>query len=287
VSAAALAGGIVLAAGAAFCFDGAVALQALEARSVTADSGAGLLRRLVARPRWLAATALAIAGWPLQVAALALAPLTVVQPTLAVGLILLLALGVRLLGEPAGMRDVGAAAAIAAGLALLAWGAPDETDVHAGAGALVAVLGPLAAIAAVPWVLRARAGGRLLVLAAGCGYAVSGVTSKLLTDSLAASQLLAALAWAAGTAVVAGVALGDEMSALRRVGAARVAAGAFALQTIVPVLAAPVLTGEHWTGTPLGGGAVLAGLVLVVAGSLLLGAGTPVRRLVTAAPAGS
>src|SRR3954471_4736984 len=71
-------GGIVLAAGAAACFDGAVALQAVEARAVGERTvGAGLLRSLIARPRWLAATALGVAGWPLQVAALSLAPLTV------------------------------------------------------------------------------------------------------------------------------------------------------------------------------------------------------------------
>ena len=52
-----------------------------------------------------------------------------------------------------------------------------------------------------------------------------------------------------------------------------------ALQTVVPVLLAPVLTGEHWTGTPLGGAVVLGGLVLVVGGSTVLGAGEPVRRL--------
>jgi hypothetical protein len=103
-----VAAGIALGAAAACCFDGAVALQALQAR---AEPGLlGLLRR----PRWLAATALAIAGWPLQIAALALAPLTVVQPALALGLVLLLALGVRLLGEPARPRDFAAAAAIAA-----------------------------------------------------------------------------------------------------------------------------------------------------------------------------
>src|SRR4051812_10153354 len=100
MTAAELLGGIVLAAGAAACFDGAVALQAIEARAVPAARGAGLLRSLLQRPRWLLATGLAVLGWPLQIAALALAPLTVVQPTLAVGLVLLLALGVRLLHEP-------------------------------------------------------------------------------------------------------------------------------------------------------------------------------------------
>src|SRR6185369_16479183 len=86
--------GIVLGAAAACCFDGAVAIQALEARKAP-----GVVR-LVKSPRWLAATALSIAGWPLQVAALAVAPLAIVQPSLALGLVLLLFLGVRMLGEP-------------------------------------------------------------------------------------------------------------------------------------------------------------------------------------------
>ena len=93
-----LVGGIALAAAAAACFDGAVALQALETRALeTRTVGVGMVRGLLARPRWLAATALAIAGWPLQIAALSLAPLTVVQPALALGLVVLLALGVRAL----------------------------------------------------------------------------------------------------------------------------------------------------------------------------------------------
>src|SRR3954465_3689241 len=121
-----LLGGIALAAGAACCFDGAVALQAVEARAGGERAvGAGLRRSLIARPRWLAATALGIAGWPLQVAALSLAPLTVVQPALAVGRVLLPAPGARLLGEPPRPADAVAVAAVAGGLALLAWAAPD------------------------------------------------------------------------------------------------------------------------------------------------------------------
>src|SRR4051794_27815922 len=139
-----LLGGIVLAAGAAACFDGAVALQAVEARAVgDRGVGAGLLRSLIARPRWLAATGLAIAGWPLQIAALSLAPLTVVQPALALGLVLLLALGRRLLGEPVRPRDYAAVAVLAVGLGLLAWVAPEASHVHADTGPLAAVLGGL------------------------------------------------------------------------------------------------------------------------------------------------
>jgi drug/metabolite transporter (DMT)-like permease len=280
VNAADLAGGIVLGAAAACCFDGAVALQALEARAVADSSvGAGLIRRLVRRPRWLAATALAVAGWPLQVAALALAPLTVVQPSLALGLVLLLVLGVRLLGEPARPRDLAAVAAIAAGLALLAWAAPENAHVHAGPAGLAAVIGGLGVIAVLPWVARGRIPGVMLVVAAGCGYAASGLTTKLLADALSGG-VAEALGWAAITAAVAGVALVDEMAALQRVGAARVAAGAFALQTAVPVVFAPLLTGEHWTRPA----AIAAGLGLVVGASLVLGAAAPVSRLIAGSP---
>src|SRR4051812_21031691 len=153
-----LAAGIALAAGAAACFDGAVALQALEARALgTGDVGAGMVRGLLARPRWIAATGLAIAGWPLQGAALSLAPITVVQPALALGLVLLLFLGSRLLGERVRPRDLGAVAAIAAGLALLAWSAPESEHVHASTLTLVVVLGALALAASAPWVAGAKA----------------------------------------------------------------------------------------------------------------------------------
>jgi drug/metabolite transporter (DMT)-like permease len=264
-----VAAGIALAAGAAACFDGAVALQALEARAV----GDALVRGLLSRPRWLAATALAIAGWPLQVAALSLAPITVVQPALALGLVLLLVLGNRLLHEPMRPRDLVAVGAIAAGLALLAWAAPEAEHVRAGDGTLAVALGALGAAAIVPWLARGRLPGTALVVAAGLGYAGSGLGSKLLADALWGAP---ALLWAAITAVLAGAGLFDEMAALQRVGAARVAAGAFALQTVVPVVLAPALTGEHWSRPA----AILAGLVLVVGGSLGLGTATAVRGLV-------
>src|SRR4051794_26192634 len=97
-------GGVVSAAVAASCFDGGLALQALDAREVPAAHGLSptLLTRLMRRKRWLAATGLAFAGWPFHLLALALAPLSLVQPTLALGLGLLLYLGHRLLAEGGG-----------------------------------------------------------------------------------------------------------------------------------------------------------------------------------------
>jgi drug/metabolite transporter (DMT)-like permease len=282
MSAAELAGGIALAAAAAACYDGAVALQAVEARAVPRRSGgAGLLRALLRRPRWLAATALAALGWPLQVAALALAPLTVVQPTLAVGLVLLLFLGVRVLHEPARPKDLAAAAAIAAGVGILAWAAPEPDHIHHVGVAPVVVLGALALVTAAPWLARGRVhAGALLVVAAGSGNAAAGLTTKLLADELTGGAVWAALGWAAASAALAAFALSDEMAALQRVGAARVAAGAFALQVAIPVACAPLLTGERWDATPLGGAAIVVGVALVLGGAVRLGTARAVSRLV-------
>lgn len=276
--------GAALAAAAAACFDGAVALQALEVRALPAGrAGLGLLARLARRPRWLAATALAALGWPFQLGALALAPLTLVQPTLALGLVLLLVLGARLLGEPAGLRDLLGVGAIAVGVGLLAWAAPENSRVHAGAVTLAALLGALGALAALPWLLRRRAAGTLLVAAAGCAYAGSALTSKLLVDAVAAGHWPAVLGWAAATVALAGLGFGDEMAALQRVGATWVATGAFVLQTVVPVLCAPVLVGEAWGSTPLGGAVVAAGLAAVTAGSIGVSGAPGVRRLLAGA----
>src|SRR4051794_40065176 len=218
MSAGSVVAGIVLAGAAAACYDGAVALQAVEARAVAAPAvGVGLLRSLLKRPRWLAATGLAILGWPLQVAALAVAPLTVVQPALALGLVVLLGLGARLLGEPVRPRDYAAVAVLAAGLALIATAAPDTSHVAAGAGVLAGVLGALGLIAFAPWLARNRLPGLALVLAAGCAYAASGFTTELLADGLHAGALGAILGWAAASAAAAGAGQVDEMAALQRV----------------------------------------------------------------------
>src|SRR6476619_6900357 len=118
--------GLGVAFGAAGCFETSYALQALEARA--ADHAlalrASLLWRLIRRPRWAIAILLAVVGWGLEVVALGLAPLTVVQPVIASGLLLLLYLGVRVLGERVTWREVAAATAIVVGVVGIALAAP-------------------------------------------------------------------------------------------------------------------------------------------------------------------
>ena len=60
------------------------------------------------------------------------------------------------------------------------------------------------------------------------------------------------------------------MSALQRRPATRVAPVMFAVQVLVPVALAPLIFGEAWAGTPLGGVALVAFMAIAVAGTVLL-----------------
>lgn len=282
-----LALGIVAAVGASLLYNTSIALQALEAREVPVEHALrpSLLGRLVRNRRWLGATALGLAGWPLEIAALLLAPLTVVQPCVASGLVLLLWLGARRLGEPPGRREAAAVAAIVAGVAGIAWAAPARTTAHAGAGAIVPALAIVAIPVLAPYVFRRRGAAPTLlpVLGAGFGYAWTAIASKLLTDEIASGALLAAAAWLATAAASEGLALLSEMSALQRRRATHVAPPMFAVQVLAPVVLAPLIFGESWAGTPLGGAALAAAMALTVAGVALLAGSAAVGSVIDSA----
>jgi hypothetical protein len=268
-----LAGGVAAAAVAAVCFNAAVVLYAIESREVSTEYSLrlSLVSRLARRPVWLAAIGLDALGWPFQLLALALAPLTVVQPTLSVGLLLLLAVGARRLGEHVGRVEVGAAVAVIAGVTALALTAPEHTDATPDAGATVAVLAGLLLVTAAPYLMpRARVGARLMILAAGCAFTATALTSKLLTDALARGDWGTAVAIGVATAAIAAGGLLSETSALQRFEATRISPGVFVVQTVLPVAAAPLLIGEDWGATPGGGAPIVAALMLTCLGGVAL-----------------
>jgi drug/metabolite transporter (DMT)-like permease len=273
-----LALGIICAIGASALYNTSIALQALEARDVGEEHAlrVSLIGRLIKNPRWLLATGIGLLGWPLEIAALLLAPLTVVQPCLACGLVLLLWLGVTRLGEKPGRREYGAVAAILVGVAGLAWAAPERTTGHAGTGPIAIALALVTIPVVAPYLVRGRASaaGTLAVVAAGFGYAWTAIASKLLTDQLSAGSILVAAIWLATAAASEGLALLSEMSALGRSPATRVAPVMFAIQVTVPVILAPLIFGESWSGTPGGGAGIVASVLLVLAGVVAL-AGSP------------
>ncbi|HEX4730449.1 MAG TPA: hypothetical protein VH299_04235 [Solirubrobacterales bacterium] len=284
-----LALGIICAIGASALYNTSIALQALEAREVGSEHAlrASLIGRLIRNPRWLLATLIGLLGWPLEIAALLMAPLTVVQPCLASGLVLLLFLGVTRLGETPGRREYGAVAAIVLGVAAIAWAAPERTTSNAGAVPIAIALVLVTIPVVAPYVVRGRpnAAGTLAVVAAGFGYAWTAIASKLLTDELSAGSLLVAVVWLATAAASEAIALLSEMSALGRRPATRVAPVMFAVQVVVPVILAPLIFGESWSNTPGGGAGLVVAILLILSGVIALAGSRAVGAVIDSAHA--
>jgi drug/metabolite transporter (DMT)-like permease len=271
--------GIVLAAAAAACFEVGYVLQALEARaSPAAGRPLALLARLSRRRTWLAGIALSGLGVAFQALALLLAPLSLVQPALALGLVLLLTLAKRVLGERVGRLEMTGAALIGAGVTVVVLCAPDRRSTGGSAIAVAVTMAALGAVAIAPH-LRRRRGAALAVAAAAAADVWAAIGLKLATDALARGRVVAALVWAAGCAAAAALALSAEMSALQRVAASRVGPVVLATQVAVPVALAPLIVGESWAATPGGGLALGAGVVAVTAGAAVLGMSRPVRDM--------
>jgi drug/metabolite transporter (DMT)-like permease len=266
-------------------FSVGVVLQGLEARRVPAERAGrpSLVAVLVRRPRWLLGAGLMVVGFFLHTGALLLAPLTVVQPALSAGLLVLLALGARSDGEPVGARELAAVAAITVGLVGLTLTAPERTTLSAGPVALALALGALAAVALAPYAVagldRRRVGALLPAVAAGAAYALTAITTKLLSDRLDGGDWLGAAGWLGATALAGLLALVDQTTALQRGRTTQVGVIVYVVPVVVPVVAAPVLVGESWASSPAGGLPLALSIAGVCAGAAVLGGSRRITSL--------
>src|SRR3954447_7485342 len=263
--------GAALACLASCLFNAAIAIQALEARKVAQKHGLrlSLLRRLINRPRWLGGTALGAVALPLQTVVLLFAPVTVVQPCDAAGLLLLLYLGTRMLGEHVGPREIAGVAAIVGGIVIITLSSPPREVAHpSGSSVLIPVL-VVAAVALLPFALRNVLGPRriLVVLGAGAAFAVSAFGLKLIADAIERGD------WTALVVVLVVVAAGalagalNEEVALQNRQATQVAPIIFVVEMLVPIALALTVVGETWSGNT---GAIAIAIVLTVAGVVIL-----------------
>jgi len=268
---------VLLAAVTASLYALATSLQALEARRAPKSEAlsASLIARLVRRPLWLLGTAAGLLAWPLQAIALAFGSVTLVQPALGFGLVVLLILGVTVLHESVGRREVGAVLAIAAGVAILGWAGPSETGSFTTTGMWVIAVS-LILIVPAPYVLRrlGRAGGLPTSIAAGLGWACLGLGTALLDVAIADRNLVAVVAWGLACAAAAWGALLAEMTSLQMWAATRAIPVAFGLEMAVPAALAPFLTQRQ----PPHVAAFVLGLALACAGAIALGSSRAVAR---------
>lgn len=293
--------GIAAAVGASTLYSLGIALQAVEAKDAPHGEHLrlALVRRLVRRARWLAGAGMSILGWPLQLVALLLAPLVVVQPALAAGLLVLLLFAQRLLGEHAGRYEHLATVAIVIGVVGAGLAAPPRTTGHGSENlAITLALVGIGAAALLPYALKPllHPPAALTMVGAGLAGGWSGVATKLASDDLSRGHVGLAIAWGLSTALASAVGLLSEMSALQERPAIQVAPVVFVTQTVIPIVVAPLLFGESFADTPLGGVPLSASLALLVVGAGMLArsqllvalvAGEPVSHASGSAPSPS
>jgi hypothetical protein len=271
---------ILLAAAAASFYAFSTMLQALEARKAPLERAlrAELLIRLFQQRTWLLGAAVGAVGWGLQAVALSFASITLVQPALGLGLIVLLLFSTRLLGETVGGREVAGALTVISGVALLGWAAPSSIDHFTYDGRVGIVIGGGLLVVA-PRALRlvGLAGGLATSVAAGLGWAWVGLATALVDRSLSHGHLVAAALWAGGAGLVSWTSLVIGMSALQAWPASRSFPVTFALEMAAPAALAPILTNG---GTGPGHGLPFAlALALACAGAVILGSSSAVSPL--------
>jgi len=275
--------GVLAALAAAVLYASGVTLQAIEAAQAPDDESLrpSLLRRLVTRRRWVIGTLCVAGGWAMQAVGLLLAPITIVQPALAVSVVVLLFIGARLFGEQVMRREMLAACAIVLGVGGLVLASPGQSDSHAAPLTLAIGMTALAAVALAPFALRGhRRFGSLVVFGAGLAYAWTGFSTKFLADGVSTGAYVVAGVWLAATALAAGVGLLSEMTALQSRSAIRVFPVVLVVQIVVAVLLAPLLAGESWSPNPLVVVVLAVSLVVVAVATRALAGARAVGRAV-------
>jgi hypothetical protein len=290
---------VLLALSAAVAFAVATVVQHRAAAEAGGASGLRFLRRLLRRPRWLAAQAIGGLGVVLHAGALRSGSVVLVQPLLAGGLVLSLALGAvvdrRHPGRPLPDRSQwGAAVAVAVGLGMFVLAARPAAGRSAAAPASMATCAGAALVVAVAvavWARDAARPHRALVLGIAGGTSF-GVTGLLLKQVLSVPLISwSAAATAAELAVVAGCGIVLTQRAYQAGSLIESLPVTTVLEPAVGVLLAGPLFGEWLApGLALHAGQ-FAGVALLVGGLAVLArrsalAGTPVRPE-SATPVGS
>lgn len=266
--------------------------QALSHQPELRPTLAGVARVACRSGRWRAGFTAMLAGLGLQFVALTLAPVAVVQPVLAAGLVALVALGGRLLGERLGRAEQAALGLAVAGVASVAISsAPGATVAGSvGLGTFAALALPLAALAGLLGWARLPPAARVprgrprrwpgsLAGSAGVFYGLGAICEKAVATRLVGQGLmrgaLATLAspylWLFFPLTLAGLVLFQV--ALQRHPASTVATVANAISSVLALVGASVVFKEEllpagwWALVRLAGFAGIA--AAMVTGSVL------------------
>jgi drug/metabolite transporter (DMT)-like permease len=233
--------------------------------------------RGLAGSRWFAAGwGLAALAWLIHVAALSMAPISLVQSVLAAGAVTLAVMSQGLFGDTVARRQWLALLLGGAGLALLALTFPHFSGSHsnfalAGILGFEGGLGLVAAGLAVGYRSERLAARRGVMLAALSGtlFALAGVAIKALTSADVTS--IAVLGpWVAFIVVCGGLAQWTAVVALQRGGAIETIGLMGLVANGAQITAGVLVFGDPLSGTPLGLALQASAFTMVCLSALLL-----------------
>jgi hypothetical protein len=232
----------------------------------------------------------AAGAWVLHVAALAMAPLSMVQAVLSTGVVMLAVLGDRLFGCSVTPRQWGGAAMTAGGLLLLVLTLPAQgSDATFAAPALIAFEGGMLAFGSL-LIVAPRLGapthhhGAVLGAASGVLFGVSDVAIKALTGEAAGGAVaLLASPWLPVAAIASCVAFLASARGFQDGDAVPVIACTSTAANVTCILGGILVFGDALAGSTLMVVAQISAFALVAAAALLMPAGhgrpAPVRAL--------
>ncbi|WP_409183725.1 hypothetical protein F9C11_04960 [Amycolatopsis sp. VS8301801F10] len=246
-----------------------IVAQSVAARRAGGSSGAGvgLLARLATDPLYLAGFAGQAGGFALAFFARASLPLYLVQTASSSAIGLATVFGVLVLGWRIRTAEVLTLVLLAAGLVLLAGVSAPSTAGDLGLGGIIVVAGTVVGIGLAMIPAGRTATFTAPAVLSGLSFAVVAVASRTLAHRDLLSLPTNPLTWL----VLAGAVLGQASMAvaLQRGPAAAVVATADATTIVLSAVTGIAVLGDRVVDG--GGPWVALGLVVVVAGVLLLG----------------
>jgi drug/metabolite transporter (DMT)-like permease len=264
--------GLSAALGAAALYGVAAVLQASGARRVARTDALDprLLVRILRQPTAVAALVLMLCGFLLHLASVRLLPLFLAQAGIAVSLVVSALLAVVLFAERLNAVEWAAVGAVFVGLLLLSASAGDVGDRSGGTVLTVSLfvaIGMIAALGAVASRYHSAVSTAVLGLLAGFGYAVVGISARLLPGFGLMELLRAPVTW---SMVIGGsLAFFLYSVALQRGVVTLATTPMIVTQTVTPAAVGVALLGDGVRpGWALGAG--LGFLVTVAAASALV-----------------
>jgi hypothetical protein len=245
----------------------------IATRALPQRTGTALVRAVLTQKTGLLGLALSLLGWGLSVVALTILPFTLARILFATGLGLLLVLARRTLLEPLHQRELLGAMAFVLGMVAVIAAAPTRSTISPSSAQWVLLMVLLVPVLLVPSALRRThhaVGATVLAVGAGVGYALSALYSKELANLLHHAQALPLLLALAGAAACAGLGFVDELGALERGECTVVTPIYLALQTVIPIICAPLLFREQWPAAAGYQGLLAGGIVLTLAGIVIV-----------------